>query len=53
MRYALTRYDLVRVRTASRAELADLWAELHPAGRWTPELGAAAEARVAALVAAN
>ena len=48
--YALTRYDLIRVRTATRAELADLWAELHPAGRWTAELGAAAEARVTELV---
>ena len=48
--YALTRYDLIRVRTATRAELADLWAELHPVGRWTPELGAAAEARVTQLV---
>jgi len=51
--HALLRYDLIRIRNATRAELADLWAELHPAGRWTPELGAAAEARVAALVAAN
>jgi hypothetical protein len=47
---ALARYDLIRINGATRAELADLWAELHPAGRWTPELGAAAEARVAYLV---
>jgi len=38
-RYALTRYDVIRVRAAAdRAELAALWSELHPVGRWTQEV---------------
>jgi hypothetical protein len=37
--YALARYDMIRVATAaSRDELAALWAELQPAGRWTDDL---------------
>lgn len=48
--YALARYDLIRVRDASRTEdLAALWAELEPAGRWTTALYDAATHRAVQL----
>jgi hypothetical protein len=44
--YALMRYDILRVRAAvDRATLGALWTELHPVGRWTEEVHAAALAR--------
>lgn len=42
-RYALARFDVIRVSgAADRAALAALWAELHPAGRWTDDIAALA-----------
>jgi hypothetical protein len=48
--YALARYDVIRAATATGPDaLAALWAELHPAGRWTEEVETAAYARKAEL----
>jgi hypothetical protein len=47
---ALGRDDQIKARTAAdHAALAALWAELSPAGRWTPEVAANADARAAEL----
>jgi hypothetical protein len=47
---ALGRDDQIKARTAAdHAALAALWAELSPAGRWSPEVAAHADARAAEL----
>ncbi len=51
--YALGRYDLIRAASAqTRGELAALWEELTPAGRWTEAVAEAAQYRATALAAA-
>jgi hypothetical protein len=47
---ALGRDDQIRARTARDVTaLAALWVELHPVGRWTPDVEAHADARTAEL----
>jgi hypothetical protein len=51
-RHALARWDLIRAATAAtREDLAALWAELHPLGRWVEGVNDAAQARAAELSA--